>query len=107
MSIEVFWDDLSIMNIEKKDNLYFSSVNSDNLIKARENGFPIYFLKQVSLVSDELAPIVKYRIPTVDKSKEKLKFKNNSEATEIEIINLINETGGRRPTDKFSIQINM
>lgn len=108
MSIEVFWDDLKILNIEKKDNLFISSVNSENLIKARETGFPIYFLKQISLVSEDIAAIVKYRLPNVNKVKDKLRFKKeSSENIEKEICDYINSTGCRRPTDKLSIQIDI
>ena len=42
MSIEVLWDELNILKIEKKDNLFISSVNIENLISAKEKGFPIF-----------------------------------------------------------------
>ena len=37
MSIEVFWDELNILTIEKKDNLYFSYVDTENLVQARKS----------------------------------------------------------------------
>ena len=49
MNIELFWDDLKILTIEKKDNLFISSVDSDNLMKAKDAGFPTYFLRNISL----------------------------------------------------------
>jgi hypothetical protein len=107
MSIDVFWDDLNILTISKKDNLFISSVNEDNLIEAKKSGFPIYFLKQISLVSDELPNIVRNRLSNINNIKDKIKFKNNYNDEEIEesIYNYINTTECRRPTDKFKINI--
>ena len=66
MSIEVLWDDLNILTIEKKDDLFFSYIDSENLMKARKTGFPIFFLKQISIVSDNLPAIVRQRIPRIE-----------------------------------------
>lgn len=99
MSIEVLWDDLNILTIEKKDNLFFSYVDSENLIKARKTGFPVFFLKQISLVSDELPAIVRHRIPNVINNLEYEK--------EQEYYDYINSTECKRPTDKFSIKVDI
>lgn len=109
MNIELFWDDLKILTIEKKDNLFISSVDSDNLMKAKDAGFPTYFLRNISLVSEELAPIVRNRIPGVNKIQDKLKFKGNCSEEDIEenICEYINTTECRRPTDKISIKIEL
>ncbi|MGN1012414.1 MAG: hypothetical protein ACI4ON_01105 [Clostridia bacterium] len=101
MSIEVLWDDLNILTIEKKDDLFFSYIDSENLMKARKTGFPIFFLKQISIVSDNLPAIVRQRIPRVE-NKEII---NNKE--EKDICEYINSTGCKRPTDKFSIKIDI
>ncbi len=104
MSIEVLWDELNILTIEKKDNLFVSSVNVENLLNAKNNGFPVFLLKQISTVSDELPFIVKNRIGCI---KNKLRFKDNISEDELEenIYDYINLTGCRRPIDKFSINI--
>lgn len=104
MSIEVLWDELNILKIEKKDNLFVSSVNIENLITAKENGFPVFLLKQISTVSDELPFIVRNRIGGI---KNRLKFKDDLSENEMEedIYDYINLTGCRRPIDKFSINI--
>ena len=101
MSIEVLWDDLNILTIEKKDDLFFSYIDSENLMKARKTGFPIFFLKQISIVSDNLPAIVRQRIPRIE-NKEII---NNKE--EKDICKYINSTGCQRPTDKFSIKIDI
>lgn len=101
MSIEVLWDDLNILTIEKKDDLFFSYIDSENLMKARKTGFPIFFLKQISIVSDNLPAIVRQRIPRIE-NKEII---NNKE--EKDICKYINSTGCKRPTDKFSIKIDI
>lgn len=103
MSIDVLWDDLNILTIEKKDDLFFSYIDAENLIKARKTGFPLFFIKQISLVSEELPAIVRHRIPNINKVKERLDSNNNY--SEENIYNYINETGCRRPTDKFSIKV--
>lgn len=102
MSIEVFWDELNILTIEKKDNLYFSYVDTENLVQARKSGFPIFFLKQISVVSDELPAIVRHRIPSFESINNKINLKEKTMET---IIDYINETKCKRPTDKFSIKI--
>ncbi len=109
MNIDLFWDELKILTVEKRDNLFISSVDSDNLMKARDAGFPIYFLKNISLISDELAPIVKNRIPSANKIQDKLKFKGeySEENLEENICEYINSTECRRPTDKISIKIEL
>ena len=104
MSIEVFWDELNILEIEKRDNLFISVVNIENLLLAKETGFPTFLLKQISVVSDELPGIVRDRIACI---RGRLKFKDNCTEEELEenIFNYINTTVCRRPTDKFSINI--
>ena len=101
MSIEVLWDDLNILTIEKKDDLFFSYIDSENLMKARKTGFPIFFLKQISIVSDNLPAIVRQRIPRIE-NKEII---NNKE--EKDICKYIHSTGCTRPTDKVSIKIDI
>ena len=36
MSIEVFWDELKVLNIDKKDRYYISTVESENLLEAKK-----------------------------------------------------------------------
>lgn len=109
MNIDLFWDELKILTIEKRDNLFISSVNTDNLMKAKDAGFPTYFLRNISLVSEELAPIVRNRIPSASKIQDKLKFKSeySEEKLEENICEYINLTECRRPTDKISIKIEL
>lgn len=107
MTIDLFWDNVKILNIKKEDDVYISSVYSDNINTVKNSGFPIFFLKEISVVSDELPNIVKQRISNINNIKGKLRFKNDYSSEEIEenIYNYINTTKCRRPTDKFSIKI--
>ena len=59
----ISWDDEKIVEIEKRGELFYSSVNYENVLRAKEKGFPVSLLKQISVVSDELAPVIKRRIP--------------------------------------------
>ena len=106
MIIDVLWNNINILKIQKKNNLYISSICRENISKVRESGFPLYFLKDVSVVSDELPDIIRHRISNINNMKGKLKFKNdNRENIEEQIYDYINRTECRRPTDKFSIKI--
>ena len=105
-NITVMWDDKPIVEINKRNDLFFAKINYENVLKAKEDGFPMYLLKQISLVSDELAPVIKRRIPTPTKLQKRIKFKDESqEEIEKAICDYINETGCKKPTDKFSINI--
>ena len=52
MTIDLFWDNVKILNIKKEDDVYISSVYSDNINTVKNSGFPIFFLKEISVVSD-------------------------------------------------------
>ena len=105
----ISWDDEKIVEIEKRGELFYSSVIYENVIRAKEKGFPISLLKQISIVSDELAPIIKRRIPTPKTLRKRISFKNEEDDREVEnaICEYINDTRCRRPTDKFSIRIDI
>lgn len=107
MTVELLWDNIKILNIEKRENIYISSVYKENIQKVRELGFPIFFLEDIRLVSDELPALVKHRISNINNIKGRLKFKNdyNKDELEDDIYDYINNTECRRPTDKFSIKI--
>ena len=106
MVIDVLWNNINILKIQKRNNLYISSIYKENINKVRDNGFPLYFLKDVSVVSDELPDIIKHRISNINNMKGRLKFKNdNIDNLEEQIYEYINKTECRRPTDKFSIKI--
>ena len=105
MIIDVLWDDLNIFSIEKINGLYISKLYKENINEVRKSGFPLFFLKEISLVSDELPPVVRQRISNINNIKGKLKFKNDVEDIESNIFSYINTTECKRPTDKFSIKI--
>ena len=106
MVIDVLWNNINILKIQKRNNIYISSIYKEDISKVRENGFPLYFLKDVSVVSDELPDIIKHRISNINNMKGRLKFKNdNRDNLEEQIYEYINKTECRRPTDKFSIKI--
>lgn len=107
MNINVLWNDVEVLNIEKINGLYISHVFTENLVKAQKTGFPMYFLKQICTVSDELPVIVKNRIYNIKNIREKIAGNIDLSDEEIErsIYEYINTTGCRRPTDKFSIKI--
>lgn len=108
-TLAIYWDDEKILEIEKRGELFYSSVYYENVLKAKEKGFPISLLKQISIVSDELAPIIKRRIPNPKTLRKRIAFKNECDDAEIEnaICEYINDTRCRRPTDKFSIKIDI
>ena len=103
----ISWDDAKIVEIEKRGELFYSSVNYENVLRAKEKGFPVSLLKQISIVSDELAPVIKRRIPNPKTLRKRIAFKNEEDDREVEnaICEYINDTRCRRPTDKFSIRI--
>lgn len=107
MIIELLWDDVKILTIEKLDNVYVTNVFKENLDIAKSTGFPLFFLKNMTVVSEELPVIIKQRLSNVNNLKGKLKFKNDLCNDELEenIYEYINTTECRRPTDKFSIKI--
>lgn len=107
MTIELLWDNVKILDIEKRNNLYISTVYKENIDIARNTGFPIFFLEDIKVVSEELPTLIKQRISNVNNMKGKLKFKNdyNEDNLEDDIYSYINTTECRRPTDKFSIKI--
>lgn len=107
MIIELLWDNIKILTIQKIDNLYVSNICAENIENVRSLGFPIFFLKSISLISEELPVIVKQRISNINNLKGKLRFKNEYNRDELEenIFEYINKTECRRPTDKFSIKI--
>ncbi|MBO5478021.1 MAG: hypothetical protein J6A15_09780 [Clostridia bacterium] len=107
MVIELLWDNVKVLTIEKMENFYVSNVCRENIEIARSTGFPIFFLKQLTVISEELPAIVKQRLSNVNNMKGKLKFKNDYSSEELEdnIYEYINQTECRRPTDKFSIKI--
>lgn len=107
MTIDLFWDDIKVLNITKLENLYISRVYEENLNNVRKSGFPMYFLSEITLVSTELPAIIRKRLSNINNLKGQLKFKNNPTNEDIEkgIFEYINKTECRRPTDKFSIKI--
>ncbi len=109
MVIDVLWDNIKIIRIDKVNGMYISTAYHENLDAVRHSGFPLFFLKQINLVSDELPIIVKKRISNIYNIRGKLKFKDDIEEKELEnyIAKYINETGCQRPTDKFKIHIEL
>lgn len=107
MLIELLWDDVKILTIQKIENLYVTNICAENIEIVKSLGFPIFFLKNMSVVSEELPVIIKQRISNINNLKGKLKFKNEIDNNELEdnIFEYINKTECRRPTDKFSIKI--
>ena len=43
----ISWDDEKIVEIEKRGELFYSSVNYENVLRAKEKGFPVSLLKQI------------------------------------------------------------
>ena len=41
----ISWDDEKIVEIEKRGELFYSSVNYENVLRAKEKGFPVSLLK--------------------------------------------------------------
>ena len=43
MVIELLWDNVKVLTIEKMENFYVSNVCRENIEIARSTGFPIFF----------------------------------------------------------------
>lgn len=104
MTIYVLWNSIEVLKIIKREGMYYSTVNIDNVEDAKSNGLPMYLLNNVQAVSKELPVIIKDRISSV---KGKIKFRNDVENEEVEdkILDYINSTECKRPTDRLGIKI--
>lgn len=107
MIIDVFWDDVKILSVEKVSGYYISTIIKENILAVKKSGFPLYFLKDISVMSEELPNIIKNRVKNIGSQNGKIKFKDNEDKITIdeEKYKYINETECRRPTDKLSINI--
>ncbi len=107
MILELYWNELCILKIKRIEGLYYINVESKNIGEAREYGFPIFFLKEINIVSEELPYIIKRRLFNIKEIKNKIlnDEKYNQSDFERDIFEYVNTTECRNPTDKFSIKI--
>lgn len=102
MKIKVYWEDISIMNIEKDNELFYTQIDIRGVKEARKKGFPVFLLRDTLCISKILPYFVKRRIYDL-KNPEK-----TPQELEMEIVNRIEETHEsviKRPTDKVKITI--
>lgn len=62
MKIEIAWDKNNIMSIEKEKGMFYTIIDKIGIENARKNGFPLFFIKDVKVISRELPYFVKRRI---------------------------------------------
>ena len=103
MVITVKWDNIDILVITKKHNLYISSIVTENIDKVIETGMAMTLISNVKIISKELPKIITDRLPSIDAIKKEIKIV--SENLESNILEYINRTGCRYVTDKFSFVI--
>lgn len=103
MVITVKWDNIDILVITKKHNMYISSIISENIDEVSRAGMPMFLISNINIISKELPNIILDRLPSIDMIKKEIEFV--SENLESNILEYINRTGCKRATDKFSFYI--
>lgn len=103
MVITVKWDNIDILVITKKHNMYITSIVTENIEKVIELGMAITLISNVKVISKELPNIIANRLPNIDVIKKEINLV--SENLESNILEYINRTGCKRATDKFSFNI--
>ncbi len=103
MIISIKWDDVDILSVTKKHNLYISSIKIENLDYAVKKGMPISIISNVKLISKDLPDIVKDRLPNINIIKKEIKLV--SENMESNILEYINSTKCKNMVDKFTFYI--
>lgn len=107
MKIDVLWSGVEILRVEYVNEVYVSTVYTDNIEQVKRNGFPLFFLKEINVVSNELPALIKKRLSSIGVIKNKLKLneKYPQEEFEEDIKRYVETTGCARPTDKFTLKI--
>ena len=50
MKIRVYWKDIEFLEVEKKNELYFSKINVENYDKVVSQGCPVAFLDNIKVI---------------------------------------------------------
>lgn len=103
MVITVKWDNIDILVITKKHNMYISSIVTENIEKVINLGMSMALISNVKIISKELPKVITDRLPGIDIIKKEIELV--SENIESNILEYINRTGCRCATDKFSFAI--
>lgn len=103
MVITVKWDNIDILVITKRHNMYVTSIVTENIDKVIKAGMAMTLISNVKVISKELSSIIVNRLPSIDVIKEEIEL--FSESLESNILEYINRTGCKRVTDKFSFEI--
>ncbi|CCY72201.1 unknown [Clostridium sp. CAG:921] len=101
MKIKIFWKDINIINVIRKNNVYISSLDYENFIKANKLGMPISLFFNYEMISTELPTFIKDRLPTPKIISNQIN--ENKVSSDISIIDYINKTRCKCVTDKIEI----
>ena len=74
MVITVKWDNIDILVVTKKHNMYMTSIVSENIDKVIECGMAITLISNIKVISKELPSIIVNRLPKIDIIKEEIKL---------------------------------
>ena len=74
MIIDVKWDNIDIINITKKKNMYISSIIVENIDEVIKRGMPLSTICNIRVISKELPSIVKNRLPNINMIKKEIKL---------------------------------
>ncbi len=102
MKIKVYWKETEFLEVEKKEDKYFSRVVASNYNIVKEQGCPVMFLNNIKAIDDTLPKIIQSRLPKISNLLENLKKDSNMED---EILEYINKTRCERATDYITLDI--
>lgn len=102
MKFNVYWKEIKFLEVEKIDEMYYSTVIGKNISKIKKSGFPVTFISNIKSMDKELPKLIQSRLPKADYMGEKIKDTTNIEKA---IIDYINQTKCKRVTDFISMEI--
>lgn len=103
MKFSVYWKDIKFLEVEKKDEKYYSKILYENVSKIKEDGFPVIFINNISEVSNSLPKIIEKRLPS--KEQMQLIIKNEFLQDDNLIFEYIKETKCERVTDYITVNV--
>lgn len=102
MKFKVYWKEIKFLEVEKINDIYYSSLIGENVEKVVEDGYPKTFIMNIKAMDDKLPKLIRNRIPSAEYMSEKIENKDDLEKS---IVEYINKTKCRRVTDHISMEI--
>lgn len=103
MVINVKWDDVDILKVSKRHNMYVSEIVTANIEEVIKRGMPMSLISNIKLMSKEMPDFVMSRLPSIQMIKKEIKVVSSN--LESNILEYINCTKCRRMNDKFSLEV--